>query len=354
MQVRLYLPFVDSRYLDPGLSQYIVEPRDQLSPEKLFMRCGGGLTPNELFHCKNLISISSTTIPKMKIAERTLEYPFGNKLIGVYLFAIDFEESNQVKIPANEIIGYLNNNLDIYLRTLLEKPQLQHKQNPNAPRNSKVKTNIYQLKDEMKIQYYLSTLRLKEKGPYSKNAKAIIDPNPEVSIENIQFLTPIVSIDKEPKHNPLIDGTHYEYIGGNVRVGKRLNNGVILYHIRREWRYSIFPKKKRIEAKKINESIDNIVKSEYSISACDTLLSKINSKYNSDMAEAVIDNAFGYCNNNGNSFPIFNKGLDKGKRLSLLLSSVKKAEHLEAPAIAKIENSLKILGSLEITGITYS
>jgi hypothetical protein len=355
MQVRLYLPFVDSRYLDPELSPYIVEPQKLLSPGKLFIRCGGKKNKNKnRFNCQNTITVSSNTIPKIKMAENTLEYPFGNKLIGVYLFAFDFKENKQFKIPADKIPVYINKNLDVNLRILFEKPKVQHEENPAAPRNSKVKTSLLKLKDEMRLQYYLSTLRLREEGPYKKDKKQIKDPNSDKSIESILFLTPIVSIDKEPRHNPLIKDTNYAYTGKNVRVCKILGDEFFLYHIRREWRYSIISKKKRKETEYINDGIDSIVKCDYSLNAIDTLLSVIKSKYNSAMTKSAIEIALDYCMQSGNSFPIFNIGLDNRtsiKNLQCTIENIKDKNHFDIATSNDLEKKLQNLDSLIITGL---
>ncbi|MDA3817657.1 MAG: hypothetical protein PF486_09790 [Prolixibacteraceae bacterium] len=169
MQVRLYLPFVDLRYLQTSLSEFIAEPNDPHNSGKLFKRCGGKMIKGNVYDCRNTVTLSSKEIKGITKTNFSLFYPYGNELVGIYKIVMNITESNKMKMPANDLILYLNKHIDFNLRMLFEEPHVRP--HAGAEDITKIKTTLLTIRNEMPRYYYLSTLRFKEKAKDDKGKK---------------------------------------------------------------------------------------------------------------------------------------------------------------------------------------
>ncbi|MBN1769276.1 MAG: hypothetical protein JW842_12270 [Prolixibacteraceae bacterium] len=322
MQVRIYLPFVDMRHLQDSLSGFVAEPNRIHNSGNLFKRCGGKMLADKTYDWRNALTINSEVVKNISKKEIKLKYLFGNETVGVFNIVVNIPESKTTKQPANDLAKYLNKNIELKLRMLFEPPHVRKRKDIKG--NTMVKSSLFTIRNEMPRYYYLSTIRFKEKMNNDKG-KTIIDPNPEISIENIIFLDPIITIENAHK-SASIKGKNYYYIPDQLHVAScLLKNGNHLYHFRRE--RSIFGKRHKL--KQINKSIDNFVKCSFSLNACICLLKYYKSNFNQEKVARTLVSALDTCLDLKDSLYYYKKNFNGGEDLNEIADLIAKMSFKE-------------------------
>ncbi|MDA3817656.1 MAG: hypothetical protein PF486_09785 [Prolixibacteraceae bacterium] len=150
--------------------------------------------------------------------------------------------------------------------------------------------------------------------------KKIVDPNPVLSVDNILFIDPVITLENTHK-SVSINGKDYYYVPRRLHVASELlRNGNLLYHFRRE--RNVFGNRHKM--KQINEDVDNIVKCNYSLNTCIGLLGSFKSNFNSKMAITTIDAALESCFKVKDSFSYYNNKLGGENTINVLRNLITK------------------------------
>lgn len=330
MQVRILLPFIDKRRLDPQLAKYCVDkPEWPVVADNSFVRCSGGKDfLNGSINLRRGMTFTSDTIHKMNPVQRSICFPYGNEIIGIYAVVLNFAGFKYRKMSATEIVDFLTQHLKISIRMLFDTPKSK-KGHPNT----RIQTNILTLKDLLPEHYYLSTLRLREKtGRVTKNSQKeeyipLVDPLPEVSKDNIQFLTPVLSVDNSNLTDSKLKDVFYISIGRQITVGRMLYKTKInLYHFRRG--YNPFYLIRRTTLSESNQKIEDLLLCDTALNALADLTANMKTSHDSSLLAATIKSSIDFCRYNKDTFGHFQPNGDRHNLLSGIRKSVNLTKYL--------------------------
>ncbi|PKQ65817.1 hypothetical protein BZG02_02095 [Labilibaculum filiforme] len=280
MQIRLVFPFIDLRKLHINQKRYVTDKPEwtAIQTNNSFVRCLGDFN-NQFTECslKRGISLYTPSTHSFTVRKRTLNFPYGNSTFGQYYIVLDFYRRKSNRMSTEEIIKMLGSDLKITIKYLFDNPRQTHPINQKTRKS----VNIFDLKQEIHSQYYLSTIRFEEK----KNKRKITNPNPSDSKSSIHFLNPLISIDNSTYLNQRIGNTQYIPLDINVAVGMKQYRNIVFYDFRRKIGPLSFTRTKK---QKANEIINAWLLFSSGFLSCFYLLSKIQDKKSINEIEASI------------------------------------------------------------------
>ncbi len=236
MNVEIYFPFIDCRRLIEEEDNLVVKNPAWPDPSGGFLRCMGGIryfdkkrnVDSNQGHINRGLKLTGNYIAGLTGLKRTLDFPFGNNMFGVYILSFTFQKKSFKQSSPLEIFSYFQNKILFNVRNLV---------------TDKTDLLLPSLPEYLKKQYYWATRRL-VKGPGKHKPKLYkTDSQGQIKIQNMQnelelikFTDPYFVIESTSSYCTGKDKAFGKYLSfGFTSAGHTFRDGFNIFHLIRPW-----------------------------------------------------------------------------------------------------------------------